>query len=54
MHRATIAVLAVMLGAAGGGCSGDPVSSAPDRNEPDPNALEYVTPEDVGFSSAAL
>jgi CubicO group peptidase (beta-lactamase class C family) len=30
-------------------CSGDPVSS-----DPDPNALEYVTPEEVGFSSAAL
>lgn len=30
-------------------CSEDPVS-----NEPDPNALEYVTPEEVGFSSTAL
>jgi CubicO group peptidase (beta-lactamase class C family) len=31
------------------GCSDDPVS-----NEPDPNALEFITPEEAGFSSTAL
>jgi len=31
-------------------CSGDPVSN----EQPDPNALEEVTPEEAGFSSAAL
>ncbi|UCG85388.1 MAG: serine hydrolase [Gemmatimonadota bacterium] len=47
--RTAHAVLVAALAAAAMACSGDPVSS-----EQDPDALEYVTPEEVGFSSAAL
>ena len=49
MRKATSAVWAAAGAAFILGCSGDPTSS-----EPDPNALEFVTPEQVGFSSAAL
>jgi CubicO group peptidase (beta-lactamase class C family) len=41
-------ILAALVAAA---CSDDPVSS---DHDPDPNALEHVTPEEVGFSSAEL
>jgi CubicO group peptidase (beta-lactamase class C family) len=49
IRRAMLAGLTALLLGAGIRCSESPVSS-----EPDPNALEHVTPEEVGFSSAAL
>ncbi len=49
MRKSTIAIYAAVLTLPIHACSEDPVSS-----EPDPNALEYVTPEEVGFSSTAI
>ncbi len=49
MRKATSAVWVAAGAAFILGCSGDPTSG-----EPGPNALEFVTPEEVGFSSAAL
>ena len=49
MRKSTIAIYAAVLALPIPACSEDPVSS-----EPDPNALEYVTPEEVGYSSTAI
>ena len=49
VHRVTLICLATALVLTIPACSDDPVSS-----ETDPNSLETVTPEEVGFSSAAL
>ena len=49
MRKSTIALYATVLTLPILACSDDPVSG-----ESDPNALKYVTPEEVGFSSTAL
>jgi len=49
VHKVTLICLATALVLTVPACSDDPVSS-----ETDPNALDTVTPEEVGFSSAAL
>ncbi|UCC72633.1 MAG: serine hydrolase [Gemmatimonadota bacterium] len=47
--RRRLPVVLLAISAAALACSGDPVSSDSERD-----GLEYVTPEEVGFSSAAL
>ena len=50
MPRVTIAAMTALLAIAAAACSGDPVSN----EQPDPNALEEITPEEAGFSAFAL
>ncbi len=50
MHRVTTTAMTAVLVTAVAACSGDPVSN----EQPDPNALEEITPEEAGFSAFAL